>query len=559
MKRILSFALVVALALSAASCGVAAPADEKEDISVSAAPAPEESAPETASSADISYTSDISAPQEESADASSCSEEAISAEESVPEESAPGEVSAEVSEEASEEISFPPAPEECTLRINEVMASSSVYFCPEGEPHDWIELYNSGTSPVDLSRYYITDNPSKYKNDPPLSGVLQPGGYAVVYACGEAKREEGYNCASFSLSKGETVYLVDLYGNISTCLTIPENLGKDRSYAYGGIKNAGAVPDKAQSEYCETYMCTPGFANGEAGLEEYLAHRDEARGALVIYELMTSNFEHYAQSGEYYDWVELKNVSGKTIDLSEYYLSDDENELKLWNLPSKKLEPGKIFTVFCSGSTKKTTSKYTHAPFKLSSEGERLFVTHVSGAVSDAAYIADLTYGGSFGRMDGKSGFFYFASPTPGAQNKDGCRFVAQSPVMSVEPGIYPEGSSFTVAIRGDGAVRYTLDGSEPNESSPVYTAPLTIDATTVIRASSFAFGKLQSGVSTAEYILCGGHTMPVVCISIDPDDMYSEERGIYYGEYDDRNANFHQDWERKVHFSLYDTNGETV
>lgn len=38
----------------------------------------------------------------------------------------------------------------------------------------------------------------------------------------------------------------------------------------------------------------------------------------------------------------------------------------------------------------------------------------------------------------------------------------------------------------GIGTIHYTLDGSEPNESSPIYSSPIQIHETTTIKAKTY-------------------------------------------------------------------------
>jgi hypothetical protein len=60
---------------------------------------------------------------------------------------------------------------------------------------------------------------------------------------------------------------------------------------------------------------------------------------------------------------------------------------------------------------------------------------------------------------------------------------VAQ-PKFSQPHGLY-DVSSLSVAITGNegSVIRYTTDGSEPSASSTKYTAPLTLEKTTILRA----------------------------------------------------------------------------
>ena len=73
-------------------------------------------------------------------------------------------------------------------------------------------------------------------------------------------------------------------------------------------------------------------------------------------------------------------------------------------------------------------------------------------------------------------------------------------PQFSQPHGLY-DGGSLTVAITGGGGdIRYTTDGSEPTTTSKLYTTPLTISTTTILRAVEIA-GGTPSPIATASYI----------------------------------------------------------
>lgn len=44
------------------------------------------------------------------------------------------------------------------ISINEVVSSNTILRDADGDTPDWFELYNSGTSTVDLTGWSITDN-----------------------------------------------------------------------------------------------------------------------------------------------------------------------------------------------------------------------------------------------------------------------------------------------------------------------------------------------------------------------------------------------------------------
>lgn len=70
-----------------------------------------------------------------------------------------------------------------SLVINEVMADNASYLPDEnGAYHDWIELYNAGSSDIDLSGYMLSDD----STDPDKwifpQVTLGAGEYLTVYA-----------------------------------------------------------------------------------------------------------------------------------------------------------------------------------------------------------------------------------------------------------------------------------------------------------------------------------------------------------------------------------------
>jgi hypothetical protein len=97
-----------------------------------------------------------------------------------------------------------------TVVINEVMSQNlSAVADNAGEFDDWIELYNTGTAPVDLSGFFLTDNTLNLdKWDIPGGTIIQPGDYLIVWA--DEDSSQGPYHANFKLSgTGEALYLLD--------------------------------------------------------------------------------------------------------------------------------------------------------------------------------------------------------------------------------------------------------------------------------------------------------------------------------------------------------------
>ena len=97
-------------------------------------------------------------------------------------------------------------------------------------------------------------------------------------------------------------------------------------------------------------------------------------------------------------------------------------------------------------------------------------------------------------------------------QNSDGTisfNFIGLSnvdtPTFSPAAGTYTEPQSITISCATEGAeIHYTTDGSTPTATSPVFSAPFTIETTTTVKAIAIADGE-ESSVATARYIIRTG------------------------------------------------------
>ena len=102
------------------------------------------------------------------------------------------------------------------------------------------------------------------------------------------------------------------------------------------------------------------------------------------------------------------------------------------------------------------------------------------------------------------SGDRYFAAATPGAANpaSDLTASVADT-TFSHDRGFYTNGFNLTIATETPGAtIRYTLDGSPPTATTgSVYTGPIAINRTSVVRAAAFKPGSIPSNVDTQTYL----------------------------------------------------------
>ncbi|MGW8317279.1 MAG: CotH kinase family protein, partial [Bacteroidales bacterium] len=287
-------------------------------------------------------------------------------------------------------------------------------------------------------------------------------------------------------------------------------------------------------------------------------------GQLYLNEVMASNATTHADLdfGEYADWIEIYNAGSTGIDLSGWYLSDDPGNPTMWGFQSGTTIPaGGYLLVYADG-----TGYGLHTNFKLSKEGETVLLVTPQVILGDSFTFPGQLTDISFGRKGGDlSVLGYFDSPTPGSANGSSqYSGIAAPPSCSLESGFFsgPVSVSMTSSTPG-AAIRYTLDGTEPTGGSALYTAPVQISATAVLRATSFYSGMLTAPPVTHSYFINEPQNLPVVSLVTDPDHFFSDQTGIYVigtngvpGYCTEVPHNVNQDWERPVNIELIEKDG---
>lgn len=460
--------------------------------------------------------------------------------------------------------------EEMGLYINEFMASNATTICDSfGSYSDWIELYNSTDTDMDISGFGISDNlsqPMKYRF--PDGTTIAAKGYLVVFCSGNEGMQNGELHAPFGLrSYGEDVVIANRAGRIIDSYSF-KNQETDVSMA--------RIPDGA-GEFQSNSQPSPGYPNTGAGYSAFDAANRLPLGGVYISEFGGSTGSVAS------DWVELHNSTGSAVSLAGYGLSNNPKNPAKWVFPDISIEPGEYLLLYATGSADKAQKKNLKLNFCISSTGEALFFFDPNGKLIDKLSAGRMRSGQSYGR-DGSDNRFYYAEPTPGAQNGKGYEGITQLPAFSVTPGIYD--NAVTVAITaGEGeTIRYTTDCTTPNASSEVYSGELSISKNSVIRAAAFRDGYLSGDVATATYLFRGdgvNHALPVVTLVTDPDNLWNSKTGIYAtGDQFDPDAASYADtlksatyyqakfateeqvdtiWEKPAAFSLFDDNGKQV
>ncbi len=249
------------------------------------------------------------------------------------------------------------------------------------------------------------------------------------------------------------------------------------------------------------------------------------------------------------DWIELYNSGTAPINLSGYYFTDNLNQPDKWLVPvGTTIEAGSYLLFWADGE-----DVADHTNFKLSASGESIGIFNSELNVIDSITYLEQRSDISYGRNDDQ--WVFYESPTPGAQNgvKFYLDYVMSVPSFSKFGGLMKGPQVIELSTDFGGDIRYTLDGSWPNERSILYKMPIIFQENTIIRAAIFKSNQLPGPVKTHSYFVDPEfyeNELPIISISGDPDDFWDEETGIYVQE-------FKPEWEVPINIELFENFGE--
>ena len=227
---------------------------------------------------------------------------------------------------------------------------------------------------------------------------------------------------------------------------------------------------------------------------------------IVINEYSSATSTFLDDYNEESDWIELYNTSAAEVDLNGWHLSDSKENLAKWTFPSVKIAANGYLLIMASGKNLTTVAagKYLHTNFNISSDGEAIFLANAAGAIVHQTDSVAVPCNASRGLSpDGGSNWAFFAEPTPGKANttKAFATSATTSVKFSPEGGFQTSAVTVTLSTDGNTPIYYTLDCTEPTDTSLLYTGPIMVDSTTVIRATTFNSDLMPGQPSTQTYI----------------------------------------------------------
>ncbi len=477
-----------------------------------------------------------------------------------------------------------------TLIINEAVSSNSSFEDEDGDSPDWFELFNNKSTAIDLNGWTVTDDedkPSKWSFPDIQIGA---GEYLRIWASDKDKTDGG--SYKTLVNQGDSFrYLVPTSNPPSSWKDLIFN---DSNWDIGnsGFGYADGDDETQLNAGISSVYVRKSFTVNDLDLMSELWFDIDFDDGFVAYingtEIARSNILGESPSydaGTVTDREARMYQSGAPVrfPVNDFatLLTDGENILSIQvhnhNTNSSDLSLIPFLSAFYSGATTDGVkppvilglqNPSLHTNFKLSSKGETLIIYDNNGDQVGYLEVAGISADNSIGRSLSNGNTVYYESPSPGIENPD----TLFTGIIESEIAFSHDGGEFSgqsVSISGaeaDEEIRFTLDATIPTETSSLYTSPIAISENTVIRAKIFKANHIPSRTESRTYITNTDHALPIVTLVSDPVNFFDTQQGIYVygpeGNYDPYElpfwgANFWNDWERDVHFSFYEPNGD--
>jgi len=470
------------------------------------------------------------------------------------------------------------------IRINEVVSSNSTYLDEDGDTPDWIELYNFGSTEISLLDWGLSDDVNSFLKWQFPDVTIQPDEYLWIWASSKDRSEISY--VRTLITQGDSF---KYFAPVSEPSSSWKNLNFDddswlqgpSGFGYADGDDATIVPYGTKSVYTRIKFNISDIDNlvslildvdYDDGFVAYINGIEVARaningtpplfdaGTLVDHEaqmydggkperFLIDNPDSILNDGENILSIQLHNIGATSSDLTLIpFLS------AVFSAPtSLGMDPPDILGL---------TNGNLHTNFKVSSKSETLTLSDSQENIVYQILVEGLHADVSMGTSINNDDIVYYLETTPGLPNSanEYIGIINSDVVFSNEGGVINSAIDLTLSgNESNQVIRYTTDATLPNETSALYTNPITIASNSTVRARIIANEYIPSLSNSKTYIFNANHQIDIVTLTTDPYNFFDEDYGIYvYGDSYDSNvphfgANFWEDWERPVHFSFYD------
>jgi len=437
-----------------------------------------------------------------------------------------------------------------------------------GDVEDWIEILNTGTNPINLLNYSLSDKPTQPQMWLFPDFTLNPGDREIVFCSGKNRylggsfdfclSQQNFNpIVGWNTHNLTSPFQWDGTSNIILNVCSYNNSGyTENSIFYQSdtpfpstlvsfidgssaacASNSGQIFNRRPNIRINgfqigfgTVLNTTGdypapYGNWYWGARHQILYRaDELVAAGVTPGNINSvAFNVASTNSEFYNYVDFSLVE------------TDLDELTAEFVP---LEGTKF-----------------HTNFKLSGDGETISLFSETNQLVSQLRVESPQKDISCGHSPDASGVIKWMTPTPNTINQTSQVFTDTliQPIINVSTGIKSGPFSLTISNPNlqtiPNKLVYTIDGSTPTFNSPTYSNPINIANNRVVRAAVYPLsqnqGILPSKDRVATYLFNVSHKTPILLVTTDNVNLYGAN-GIF--------DNYNSDWIKQAHAAYLDS-----
>ena len=391
----------------------------------------------------------------------------------------------------------------------------------EGNAPDWIEIWNVSGESGSMAGYYLTDDPLNLVKWEFPAANFNPGGYMIVFASGKDRRDpESELHTNFKLDSSSGSYLAlvkpDGASIASEFINYPKQ-HEDISYGrgFGEPQSVTLIEEGATARWLVPREPIPDWKTN--GFEDFQWNT----GATGIGYDNTPKYKPFIGTGG--DATEAMRGTNASIYIRIPFSVTDASAINDIIL-RMRWEDG--FVAYLNGmeihreNAPDIPQWNSRAPSNRSNENDAisLFDYPVSSTLQNGPNILAIQgLNASPGSSDllisplltaqerdldiVKDGFFI--SPTPAAANGTRINGIVDDTQFSIDRGFHEDPFSLSITSSTELAeIRYTLDGTTPSATrGEIYTAPLLIKKTSVVRAMAHLPGYRPTNIDTHTYV----------------------------------------------------------
>ena len=236
------------------------------------------------------------------------------------------------------------------------------------------------------------------------------------------------------------------------------------------------------------------------------------------------SFQVASTNGEFYDYIDIALIQTSITELNADFLPLQGQQL--------------------------------HTNFKLDGNGEHVYLFNTSNQLQDQLEIRCPQPDISIGRFPNGSTNITWMNPSPGLSNNGNQIFsdTLTRPQISLASGIYNGLQSVQISTNIPntvGKLVYTINGQDPTINSATYVGPISVSSNQVLRAKVFPLNNtnlLPSEQAVATYLFGISHTTPILLVNTPNENLFGAT-GIF--------DNWWTDWVKPAYAVLLDT-GQT-